>query len=57
MNWNAISSRVVTARLELVRRGQRRSDGPEVVKVYSSLWCACAPTAKAPARIKEGFFF
>ena len=55
-SWEAISSRVVMARLKVVRSGQRRPGGMrEATNIYMSVVCAYAPTAKAPPGIKAKF--
>ena len=44
--WNAVSSRVVTARLKLVGAGQRKPGGSREKKnTYLSVVCVYAPTA------------
>ena len=54
--WNAISSRIVTARLKLVGAGQRKSGGSREKKnTYHSVVCVYAPTAKAPPGVAQKF--
>ena len=54
--WNAVSSRVVTARLKLVGAGQRKPGGSREKKnTYLSVVCVYAPTAKAPPGIAQKF--
>lgn len=54
--WEAVSSRVVMARLKVVRCGQRRPGGSRQTRsVYMSVVSAYAPTAKAPPGVKERF--
>ena len=55
--WEVVSSRVVTARLKVVRRGQRRPGGSrETSSTHMSVVSAYAPTAKAPLGVKAKFF-
>ena len=54
--WNAISSRIVTARLKLVGAGQRKPGGSREKKnTYLSVVCVYAPTAKAPPGVAQKF--
>ena len=51
--WEAISSRVVTARLKAMGRGQRRPGGARTTRnSFISVISAYAPTARAPPGIK-----
>ena len=55
--WEAVSSHVVTARLKVIGRGQRRPGGSrETSSTYMSVVSAYAPTAKAPLGVKAKFF-
>ena len=54
--WEAISSRVVTARLKAMGRGQRRPGGARTTRnSFISVISAYAPTARAPPEIKSKF--
>ena len=54
--WNAVSSRVVTARLKLVGASQRKPGGSRGKKnTYLSVVCVYAPTAKALPGIAQKF--
>ena len=54
--WEAVSSRVITARLKAARAGQRRPGGSrETGNIFVSVISVYAPTAKAPPGIKEKF--
>ena len=54
--WDAISSRIVTARLKLVGAGQGKSGGSREKKnTYHSVVCVYAPTAKAPPGVAQRF--
>lgn len=54
--WEAVSSRVITARLKWVGRGQRRNGGSrETSNVFVTVVCVYAPTARAPPGVKEKF--
>ena len=54
--WEAVSSRVVSARLKIVRRGQRRPGGSrETRNTYLSVVSVYVPTAKAPPGVKDKF--
>ena len=56
--WQAVSSRIVTARLQIAQRGCRRYGGTRprwTGHRYLSLMSVYAPTAKAPPGIKEKF--
>ena len=56
-SWDAISSRVVKARLKVARSGQRRPGGSRMTSdIYMSVVSAYAPTAKAPPGVKAKFF-
>ena len=56
LNWEAISSRVVTARLKAMGRGQRRPGGARTMRnSFISVISAYAPTARAPPGIKSKF--
>lgn len=51
--WEAISSRVVTARLKVLHRGQRRPGGTrETSNTHMSVISVYAPTNKAPPGVK-----
>ena len=51
--WEAVSSRVVMARLKVVCGGQRRPGGSrETSSTYLSVVSVYAPTAKAPPGVK-----
>ena len=52
--WEAVSSRLVTARLQWRRRSA--SERKKSERVYLTVLCAYAPTAKAPPSVKEKFF-
>ena len=55
--WEAVSSRVVTARLKVARNGQRRPGGArETSDSFMTVVSAYAPTAKAPPNVKDKFF-
>ena len=54
--WKAVSSRIVTARLKWVGKGQRRCGGSrETSNMFLSIVCAYAPTARAPPGVKDQF--
>ena len=54
--WQAVSPRIVSARLKLVRAGLRRPGGlREAGDIYMSVISAYAPTARAPPRVKQQF--
>ena len=54
--WEAVSSRVVMARLKVVHSGQRRLGGSrETSSTYLSVVSVYAPTAKAPPGVKAKF--
>ena len=54
--WEAVSSRVVMARLKWIGRGQRRCGGSrESSDVFVSVLCTYAPTARAPPAVKARF--
>ena len=54
--WEAASSRIVTARLQIAQRGCRRCGGTRwTYHRYLSLMSVYAPTAKAPPGIKAKF--
>ena len=54
--WEAVSSRIVTARLKLARRGQRIPGGSrETHDTFVTVTSAYAPTAKAPPHVKQQF--
>ena len=54
--WEAVSSRLVTARFKAVRAGQRRPGGfREKKDIFVSIVSAYAPTAKAPPGIQSSF--
>ena len=54
--WEAISSRLVMARLKVARAGQRRPGGArETSNTYVSVVSAYALTAKAPSGVKAKF--
>ena len=56
-SWEAVISRVVTARLKVVGRGQRRPGGLRVTSSpHMTVVSAYAPTAKAPLGVKAKFF-
>ena len=52
--WEAVSSRIVMARLMLSRSEGRKQHAKH--KIYVSVVCAYAPTAKAPPGIKQKFY-
>lgn len=52
--WEAVSSRIVMARLKWLGSEKRRQHGKRAT--YVSVVCAYAPTAKAPPGIKEKFY-
>ena len=55
-SWEAISSRLVMARLKVARAGQRRPGcARETSNTYVSVVSAYAPTAKAPSGVKAKF--
>ena len=52
--WNAVSSRIVTARLKVSSVGQRRPQcSRETRKTYVSVMSVYAPTAKAPPGVAQ----
>lgn len=54
--WEAVSPRLISARLKVTRAGQRRPGGSrETSNVYVSVVSAYAPTARAPPGVKEKF--
>ena len=54
--WEAVSSRIVMARLKWVGRGQSRGGGSrETSNVFVTVVCVYAPTARAPPGVKEKF--
>ena len=54
--WDAVSSRIISARLKLVKRGQRQPGGSrETCDVFATIISAYAPTAKATTSIKSKF--
>ena len=54
--WEAVSSRIVTARLQIVQHGYRRYGGTRWTgHRYLLLMSVYAPTAKAPPGIKAKF--
>ena len=54
--WEAVSSRIVVARLKWVSKRQRRSKGSrEASDVFVTVICAYAPTARAPPAVKSRF--
>ena len=54
--WEAVSSRIVTARLKLARRGQRIPCGSsETHDTFVTVISAYAPTAKASPHVKQQF--
>ena len=54
--WEAVSSRIVTARLQIAQRGHRRCGGSRWTSSrFLSLISAYAPTAKAPPGVKAKF--
>ena len=50
--WEAISSRIVVARLKWLTQKKQKQSG----SLYVSVVCAYAPTAKAPPALKEKFY-
>ena len=55
--WEAVSSRIITARLKLARKGQRRpGETRETSNTHISVLSVYAPTAKATPNIKQNFF-
>ena len=54
--WEAVSSRIVTARLKLARLGQRMIGGSrERSHTFVTVISAYAPTPKAPPEVKQQF--
>ena len=54
--WCAVSSRIVTARLNAVSKGQRRpASSREPSDVFMTILSVYAPTSKAPPSIKQKF--
>ena len=54
--WEAVSSRIVTARLKLARLGQRMIGGSrERSDTFVTVISAYAPTPKAPPEVKQQF--
>ena len=54
--WKVVSSRIVTARLQIAQRGQRQRSGSRWTSSrYLSLISTYAPMAKAPLGVKAGF--
>ena len=53
--WEAVSSRIVMARLLWTGSGKRKH-GRRSTDTYVSVFCAYAPTAKAPPGIKQRFY-
>ena len=54
--WKAVSSRLVTAKLKRVGKGQRKHGGSrETSNMFVSIVCAYAPTARAPPGVKVQF--
>ena len=54
--WEAVSSRIVTAQLQIAQHGCRRyGDSRWTSHQYLSLMSVYAPTAKAPPGIKKKF--
>ena len=54
--WNAVSSRIVTARLKLTSVGQRRAGGSrETRSTHIYIISVYAPTARAPPTIQQKF--
>ena len=54
--WEAVSARIITARLKLARRGQRIPGGfRETHNTFVTVRSAYAPTAKAPPYMKQQF--
>ena len=52
--WDAVSSRVVTARLKSSSIGQRRPSGSrETRNIYVSVVCAYTSAARAPPGIRQ----
>ena len=54
--WEAVSSRIVLARLKLVHTGKRRPGGSrETSDTFVTVLSVYAPTAKAPLHVKQQF--
>ena len=54
--WEAVSSRIVMARLKWVGKRQRRSGGSRGSSdIFVTVICAYAPTARAPPEVKSKF--
>ena len=55
--WEAVSSRIISARLKISKRRQRRPGGSrESRNVFATIISVYAPTAKATENIKSQFF-
>ena len=54
--WEAVNSRIITARLKLAKSGQRQPGGSrETTDSYMTVVSVYAPTAKAPPGVKQRF--
>ena len=54
--WCAVSSRIITARLRVMSKGQRKPGGSrEVSNIFMTILSVYAPTAKAPPSVKLKF--
>ena len=55
--WEAVSSRIISARFRVVKQGQRRPEGSrETCGIFATIISAYAPTAKATMSIKSKFY-
>ena len=55
--WEAVSSRIISARLKVIRNGQRKPGGSrQTSNTYMTIVSVYAPTAKAPPGVKLNFF-
>ena len=55
--WEATSSRIISARLKIVRVGQRIPGGSrETSNTFATVISVYAPTAKAPSHVKQKFY-
>ena len=54
--WEGVSSRIITARLMIARKGQRVPGGSrETSNTFATVVSVYAPTAKAPHHVKQQF--
>ena len=54
--WEAVSSRIVTARLKIGLKGQRKPGGSrETSDTFVTVLSVYVPTAKAPPHMKQQF--